>query len=171
MPSLPSTGCSPYRQPTRRFVNPQSGEPPTGEPCAGDPHARFGGGRDRELNRSFLPLSVKPTNKKIRRKAKAGAELLSDGQALEDFARRVALGEPDDERFLSLGVQPPGLGVRVVGHAIDHIRQPSLGGDSPGVAGEGAHRPDAQHLTSVPVGRKDEGTPAMHLFSGVRRRS
>jgi len=30
--------------------------PPTGEPCAGEPHARFGGGRDREYNRSFLPL-------------------------------------------------------------------------------------------------------------------
>jgi len=38
-------------------VNPWCGEPPTGEPYAGEPHVRFGGGRDRELNRSFLPLS------------------------------------------------------------------------------------------------------------------
>ncbi len=40
----------------RRFVSPVGGEPPTGEPCAGEPHARFGGGRDREYNRFFLPL-------------------------------------------------------------------------------------------------------------------
>jgi hypothetical protein len=40
-------------------VNPLRGEPPTGEPDAGDPHVRFGGGRGRELNRSFLPLSYK----------------------------------------------------------------------------------------------------------------
>ena len=29
---------------------------PLDEPCAGEPHARFGGGRDREYNRLFLPL-------------------------------------------------------------------------------------------------------------------
>jgi len=39
-------------------VNPLGGEPPTGEPDAGDPHVRFGGGRGRELNRPFLPLST-----------------------------------------------------------------------------------------------------------------
>ncbi len=44
------------RAPMRRFVSPVGGEPPTGEPCAGEPHARFGGGRDREYNRFFLPL-------------------------------------------------------------------------------------------------------------------
>jgi hypothetical protein len=54
--SLPS-GSSPCGSPEGRRASPPSGQPPTGEPCAGDPHARFGGGRDRVLNRSFLPLS------------------------------------------------------------------------------------------------------------------
>ena len=54
--SLPSVGCSLCPQPMQRFVSPVGGEPPTGEPCAGEPHARFGGGRDREYNRFFLPL-------------------------------------------------------------------------------------------------------------------
>ena len=56
MPSLPSVGCLLLPQPTPRPVNPLRGELLTGEPCAGEPHARFGGRRDREINRSFLPL-------------------------------------------------------------------------------------------------------------------
>ena len=60
-PTLPSMGCSLSFQPIRRPVNPLGGELPTGEPCAGEPHARFGGGRNRELNRFFLPLSYLKT--------------------------------------------------------------------------------------------------------------
>ena len=55
--SLPNSSCSPYTQPGKRPVNPLSGELPTGEPYAGEPHVRFGGGRYREFNRSFLSLS------------------------------------------------------------------------------------------------------------------
>ncbi len=51
------SGSPPYGSPGDGRASPLCGEPPTGEPCAGDPHARFGGGRDRVLNRSFLPLS------------------------------------------------------------------------------------------------------------------
>jgi len=50
--------CILLPQPTHWIVNPLAGDPLTGEPCAGEPHARFGGGRDRETNRSFLPLSL-----------------------------------------------------------------------------------------------------------------
>ena len=54
--SLRRMGCSAWKQPMLRSVNPQRGEPPTGEPCAGEPLARFGGRGDR-VNRSSLPLS------------------------------------------------------------------------------------------------------------------
>ncbi len=55
-PTLSDVGCTSLLEPTLWSVNPLRGELLTGEPCAGDPHARFGGGRDREINRSFLPL-------------------------------------------------------------------------------------------------------------------
>ena len=55
-PTLSDVGCTSLLEPTPWSVNPLRGELLTGEPCAGDPHARFGGGRDREINRSFLPL-------------------------------------------------------------------------------------------------------------------
>ena len=58
MPTLPSMGCSPSRQPMSRPVSPRCGEPPTGEPCAGEPHARFGGRGSRD-NRLFLPLCAR----------------------------------------------------------------------------------------------------------------
>ncbi len=50
-------GRSPCGLPGDGRASPFSGEPPTGAPCAGDPDAPFGGGRDRVLNRSFLPVS------------------------------------------------------------------------------------------------------------------
>ena len=56
-PSLPSRGCSAYKQPTPWPVNPHRGEPSTGEPCAGNPHARFGGEGDRETG---LPYPIPP---------------------------------------------------------------------------------------------------------------
>ena len=58
--SSPLSGSSPYGSPGGGRTSPLCGEPPTGEPCAGNPHARFGGRRGRELNRSFLPLSPLP---------------------------------------------------------------------------------------------------------------
>ena len=58
MPSSPRMGCLLLPQLMQRNVNPLVGELLTGEPCAGEPHARFGGGRDREINRSLLPLSI-----------------------------------------------------------------------------------------------------------------
>ena len=56
-PTLPSRGCTAWKQPLFGSVNPWRGEPPTGEPDAGEPHVRFGGRGDRVNNRPSLPLS------------------------------------------------------------------------------------------------------------------
>jgi len=57
IPSLPNGGCSPERSLRVGLPILLEVKPPTGEPDAGDPHVRFGGGRGRESNRLFLPLS------------------------------------------------------------------------------------------------------------------
>jgi len=57
--TLLSWGCSHFRQPESRYAGPHVGKPLTGEPDAGDPHVRFGGGRRRNTNRRFLPLSYR----------------------------------------------------------------------------------------------------------------
>jgi len=45
------------KEPIELYSSPLEVKPPTGEPDAGNPLVRFGGGRGREFNRPFLPLS------------------------------------------------------------------------------------------------------------------